>query len=252
VDSGGGGVSVGTNRLLDTLPAAQRHRLLAVFSHIWLEPNTVLFEPRQTIDVVDFPRTCVVSLVTPFSDGSTIEVASVGSEGIVGVPLAIGGTLAVQAICSVGGWIDRMQAGAFMHEVESDVELHDVLDDYLRALFNQVAQAVACNRLHATTERFARWLLASGDHLGTDEFAITYQLLGKLLGSREATVRGCSLTLHTAGLINFRHGRVTIVDRPALEAVACECYGVIKAEMDGVIRRAEIRFGDARPPVVRP
>jgi hypothetical protein len=251
VDSGSG-VSDGTNRLLDTLPAPQRHRLTAVFSHIWLEPKTVLFEPSQTIEVVDFPRTCVISLVTPFADGSTVEVASIGNEGIVGVPLAIGGTLAVQAICSIGGWVDRMPAGAFTREVESDLDLHHVVDDYLRALFNQVAQAVACNRLHSTTERLARWVLASSDRLGTDEFAITYHLLGRLLGSSETTVRGCSLTLHTAGLTNFRHGWMTIVDRPALEAVACECYAVIRDELDGVIQRAEIRFGDALPLVIRP
>jgi hypothetical protein len=236
-----------TNRLLETLPAAQRQRLTAAITTVRLEPKTVLFEPRQLIDVVDFPRTCVVSLVTPFHDGTTVEVAAVGSEGIVGVPLALGGALAVQAICSVGGWSDRMDASTFTHEVESDVDLHKVVDDYVRAVFNQLSQAVACNRLHSTTERLARWLLASADRISIDEFAITNQFLGQLLGSSEATVRGCSLSLHAAGLVNFRHGRMTIVDRPGLEAIACECYGVIKMELDGVIRRATNRFRGARP-----
>jgi hypothetical protein len=240
-----------TNRLLETLPAAQRQRLAAAITTVRLEPKTVLFEPRQLIDVVDFPRTCVVSLVTPFHDGTTVEVAAVGSEGIVGVPLALGGALAVQAICSVGGWSDRMDATTFTHEVESDVDLRKVVDDYVRAVFNQLSQAVACNRLHSTTERLARWLLASGDRIGTDEYAITNQLLGQLLGSSEATVRRCSLTLDAAGLMHSRDGRMTIVDRPGLEAIACECYGVIKTELDGVIRRAMDRFGDARALVVR-
>lgn len=243
----GSGVSGGTNRLLNALPAAQRHRLMAATSHVRLEPKTVLFEPRQHVDVVDFPRTCVVSLVTPFQDGSTVEVASIGNEGIVGVPLSLGGVLAVQAICSVGGWIDRMQATTFIHEVERDADLREVVDDYLRALFNQLSQAVACNRLHSTTERLARWLLASGDRLGTDEIAITNQLLGQLLGSSEATVRRCSVSLHAAGLIISLRGRMVIVDRPGLEAVACECYGTIKAELDGVVRRARIRIRGARP-----
>lgn len=207
-----------------------------------LEPTTVLFEPRQLIDVVDFPRTCVISLVTPFHDGTTVEVAAVGSEGIVGVPLSFGGALAVQAICSVGGWSDRMDASTFTHEVESDSDLHNVVDDYVRAVFNQLAQAVACNRLHSTTERLARWLLASGDRISTNEFAITHQLLGQLLGTSDATVRRCSSSLHAAGLINSQDGRMTIVDRPGLEAIACECYGVIKMELDGVIRRATNRF----------
>jgi Crp-like helix-turn-helix domain len=244
-------VSGGTNRLLDTLPAAQRLRLMAAFSTVRLEPKDVLFEPRQHIDVVDFPRTCVVSLVTPFHDGTTVEVVAVGSEGIVGVPLVLGGALAVQAICSVGGWSDRMDATTFTHEVESDLDLHEVVDDYVRAVFNQLSQAVACNRLHSTTERLARWLLASGDRIGTDEFAITNQLLGQLLGSSEATVRRCALTLHAAGLINSQDGRKSIVDRRGLEAIACECYGVIKVELDGVIRRARIRFHGARALAVR-
>jgi Crp-like helix-turn-helix domain len=250
VDSGSG-VSGGTNRLLDTLPAAQRHRLMAAVSHVRLEPKTVLFEPGQRIDVVDFPCTCVVSLITPFHDGSTVEVASVGNEGIVGVPVVLGGSLAVQAICSVGGWIDRMEATTFTHEVESDVDLHEVVDDYLRAVFNQLSQAVACNRLHSTTERLARWLLASADRLGTDEFAVTHHLLGQLLGSGGATVSRAAQHLQAGGLINSRRGRITIVDRPGLETVACECYGVIKAELDGVIERAVIRFGGAQAPAVR-
>ena len=206
---------------------------------------TVLFEPGQHIDVVDFPRTCVVSLVTPFHDGTTVEVAAVGSEGIVGVPLAFGGALAVQAICSVGGWSDRMDATTFTHEVESDGDLRKVVDDYVLAVFNQLCQAVACNRLHSTTERLARWLLACRDRIGTDEVAITRQLLGRLLGSGEATVRRCLLTLHAARLINSHDGRITILDRPGLEARGCECYGVIKMELDGVILRATNRSRDA-------
>src|ERR1700680_4838368 len=186
VDSGSGAPG-GTNRLLDALPADQRNRLMAALSHVWLEPRTGLFGPGQRIDVVDFPCTCVVSLITRFHDGSTVEVASVGNEGIVGVPVVLGGSLAVQAICSIGGWIDRMDATTFTREVESDVDLHEVVDDYLRAVFSQLSQAVACNRLHSTTERLARWLLAGADRLGTDELAVTHQLLGDLLGSGEAT-----------------------------------------------------------------
>ncbi|MGA8524327.1 MAG: Crp/Fnr family transcriptional regulator [Candidatus Dormiibacterota bacterium] len=239
-------VSGKINRLLETVPAAQRQRLTAAISTVRLEPRTVLFEPRQHIDVVDFPRTCVVSLVTPFHDGTIVEVAAVGSEGIVGVPLALGGALAVQAICSVGGWSDRMDATTFTHEVESDGDLRKVVDDYVRAVFNQLCQAVACNRLHSTTERLGRWLLACCDRIGTDEVAITKQLLGRLLGSSEATVRGSLLTLHAARLINSHGGRITILDRPGLEARGCECYGVIKMELDGVILRATNRSRDAR------
>jgi Crp-like helix-turn-helix domain len=250
VDSGSG-VSGGDNRLLDTLPDAPRNRLKAAVSRVRLEPKTVLFEPGQRIDVVDFPCTCVVSLITPFHDGSTVEVATVGNEGIVGVPVVLGGSLAVEAICSLGGWIDRMDASTFIHEVESDVDLHEVVNDYLASVFNQLSQAVACNRLHSTTERLARWLLAGSDRLGTDEFAITYLLLGRLLGSGEATVSRAAQHLQASRLITTRRGRITIVDRPGLETVACECYAMIKSELDGVIERAVVRFGGERTPAVR-
>lgn len=250
VDSGRGAFG-GTNRLLDTLPAPQRDRLMAGISHIRLEPRIVLFQPGQAIDVVYFPCTCLVSLVTPFNDGRAVEVASVGSEGIVGVPVVLGGSPAVEAICSVGGWIDRMDAFTFTDVVESDIDLREVVNDYLRAVFTQLSQAVACNRLHSTTERLARWLLTAGDRLDTDEFAITQQILGHLLGASEATVSKCAQHLQAGGLITSRRGRVTIVDRPGLEAIACECYGVIKAELDGVIRKAVTRFSGAPTPAVR-
>jgi hypothetical protein len=167
------------------------------------------------------------------------------------VPVVLGGSLAVEAMCSIGGWIDRIEAATFTREVESDVDLHEVVDDYLRAVFSQLSQAVACNRLHSTTERLARWLLAGADRLGTDELTITHQLLGQLLGSGEATVSRAAQHLQAGGLITSQRGRMTIVDRPGLELVACECYSVIKAELEGVIARAVIRFAAARTPVVR-
>lgn len=250
VDSGRE-ASVRRNRLLDTLPAPQLDRVKTAMSRVQVGPRTVLFEPGQTIEVVYFPCTCAVSLVTPFHDGSAVEIASVGSEGIVGVPVVLGGSLAVQAFCSVGGWIDRMDAFTFIDAVEDDSDLHEVVNDYLRAVFTQVSQAVACNRLHSTTERLARWVLAAGDHLGTDQFAVTQQILGHLLGSSVGTVNRCAQHLHAGGLITSRRGRVTIVDRPGLEAIACECYGVIKAELDGVIRKAATRFDGARMPAGR-
>jgi CRP-like cAMP-binding protein len=224
---------------------------MAGISHIRLEPRFVLFQPGQAIDVVYFPCTCLVSLVTPFNDGRAVEVASVGSEGIVGVPVVLGGSPAVEAICSVGGWIDRMDAFTFTDAVESDIDLREVVNDYLRAVFTQLSQAVACNRLHSTTERLARWLLTAGDRLDTDEFDITQQILAHLLGASEATVSKCAQHLQAGGLITSRRGRVTIIDRPGLEAIACECYGVIKAELDGVIRKAVTRFSGAWTPAVR-
>lgn len=237
------GVTEGTNRLLDALSPA--HRLRGSISRVLLEPETVLFEPGRTIDVVDFPGTCVVSLVTPLHNGGIVEVASVGNEGIVGVPVVLGGSLAVRAICSIGGWVDRMAAITFIEEVENRVDLREVVADYVRAVFNQLSQAVACNRVHSTAERLARWLLASDDRLGTGAFLIERGVLGQLLGSSQSTVSRSAQHLQAARLISYERGRVTILDRLGLESVACECYAVIKAQLDGVVQRAAVRFGDA-------
>ena len=126
-----GGVTGQPNRLLRALPPAQWDRLAGDLRRVSLASRTVLFEPGQHIEVVDFPCTCVVSLVTPLHDGRTAEVASVGNEGIVGVPVVIGGSFAVRGVCSVGGWSDRMEATTFIREFENDVHLQAVVDDYL-------------------------------------------------------------------------------------------------------------------------
>jgi hypothetical protein len=116
--------------------------------------------------------------------------------------------------------------------------LRELVDDYLQALFGQISQAAACNRLHSTEERLSRWLLMSHDRVGTDEFAITHEFLGRMLGARRATVTLSAGILQAAGLIRYHRGQVTIVDRAGLESVACECCGVIETELNGVVQRA--------------
>jgi CRP-like cAMP-binding protein len=234
----GVGVAAGTNRLLDALSTAQRQRLRRSLRPVFLDIHTVLFEPRETIDFVDFPRTCVVSLVTLFQEGITVEVATVGNEGIVGVPMVLGGSLAVRAIASIAGWVDRMDALTFLNEVKGDRRMHEVVDDYVRALFGEIAQAAACNRLHSNEARLSRWLLMSADRVGTNEFAVTHEFLGQMLGTRRSTVTLSAERLRVASLIRYHRGQVTIVDRAGLEAVACECYGAIKTALEGVVQRA--------------
>jgi CRP-like cAMP-binding protein len=232
------GVTGGSNRLLDALPIAETERLRRSLQPVTLEVGEVLFEPGQAINSVYFPRNCVVSLVSLLHDGDVVEVATVGSEGIVGVPLVLGHSPAVRAVCSVEGRADRMDASTFVDEVERSVPLRDLVNDYLQALFGQISQAAACNRLHSTEQRLCRWLLMSSDRIGTDEFAITHQYLGRMLGARRATVTQSAGLLQAAGLIRYHHGRITIIDRGGLEAAACECYEAIEAELDGVVQRA--------------
>jgi CRP-like cAMP-binding protein len=235
---GDSGASGGSNRLLDALPAAESQRLVRSLDRVFLDLKAVLFEPGHSIEFVYFPRSCVVSLVTPLQDGAIVEVATVGNEGIVGVPLVLGRSPVVRAVCSVAGWADSMDASAFLDEIERDGPLRELVHDYLQVLFGQISQAAACNRLHSSEERLSRWLLMSADRVGTDEFAITHKFLSQMLGSRRATVTKSAGILQAAGLVTYRRGQVRIVDRAGLEAVACECYGVIEAELDGVVQRA--------------
>jgi CRP-like cAMP-binding protein len=223
-----------SNRILRALPAEDRNRLVTNMVRVALPIKTVLFEPGEPIRAVHFPLDGVVSLVTPLDDGAIVEVATVGNEGIVGVPLVPGGSLAVRAISQVSGSALRMDAGAFLAEVARAGAFSELVHQYLQALFGQISQAAACNRLHTSEERLSRWLLMSHDRVGVDEFAITHEFLGQMLGSRRATVTLSAGLLQAAGLIRYHRGHISILDREGLEGVACECYGSIKRELDRV------------------
>jgi len=227
------------NRLLQALPAAEQDRLQSKLTPLSLSMKTVLFEPGQEISAVHFPVNGVVSLVTSLEDGAIVEVATVGNEGIVGVPLVHGGSLAVRAISQVPGDTLRMDASVFISEFQRPGPFRELVQNYLQALFGQISQAAACNRLHSNEERLSRWLLMSHDRVGTETFPITHEFLGQMLGSRRATVTLSAGILQAAGLIRYHRGRVTIVDRAGLESVSCECYGVIKAALDRVIESAD-------------
>lgn len=223
-----------SNRILEALPAEDRDRLIRSMVLVALPIKTVLFEPGEPIRAVHFPIDGVISLVTPLDDGAIVEVATVGNEGMVGVPLFSGGSLAVRAISQVSGSSLRMDAAAFLAEVDRPGAFSDLVHQYLSALFGQISQAAACNRLHTNEERLSRWLLMSHDRVGVDDFAITHEFLGQMLGSRRATVTLSAGILQAAGLIRYHRGHVSILDREGLESVACECYGSIRRELDRV------------------
>jgi CRP-like cAMP-binding protein len=232
---GSKGYAHGENRILTALPVLDRLQLLEVVSKVALPAKTVLFEPGGPIDAVHFPTDGVISLVTPLHDGAIVEVATIGNEGIVGVPLVPLGGLAVRAISQVAGHSLRMNAIAFLEWLDRSPPFQTLVGNYTRALFGQISQTAACNRLHSSEERLSRWLLMSEDRVGSDQFFITQELLGQTLGARRSTVSVSAGILQRAGLIRYVRGHVTIVDRVGLETVSCECYAVIKAELDRVV-----------------
>jgi CRP-like cAMP-binding protein len=227
----------GENRILTALPAAEQRELFDVVRNVTLPVKTVLFEPGALVDAIYFPTDGVISLVTPLHDGAIVEVATIGNEGIVGVPLVPMGGLAVRAISQVAGHSLRMDATAFLDMFERSAPFQALVDKYTQALFGQISQAAACNRLHSSEERLSRWLLMSHDRVGADQFMITQEFLGQMLGARRSTVSVSAGILQRAGLIRYVRGHVTIVDRDGLEAVSCECYSVIRTELERVVQR---------------
>ena len=222
------------NRVLDALPERVLRQLLSEAIPVTLGLKTVLVEPGEPIDAIHFPITGIVSLVSTLEGGAIVEVATVGNEGVIGIPYIPGGALSVRAICQVPGRALRMRSESFFTAFDRRGAFRTILDSYLQALFSQISQAAGCNRLHSSEERLARWLLMTQDRVGADTFPITHEVLGQMLGSRRATVTLAAGLLQAAGLIRYQRGRVTIVDRTGLESVSCECYGVIRAALDRV------------------
>jgi CRP-like cAMP-binding protein len=226
------------NRILTALPPSDRMRLFSAASSVALPVKTVLFEPGRPIDAVYFPVDAVISLVTPFTDGAMVEVAAVGNEGVVGVPLVPSGGLGVRAISLVAGHCLRLDADLFLEWTDRSQVFRRLINSYTQALFGQIAQSAACNRLHSNDARLARWLLMSADRVGASQFTITQDFLGQLLGVRRSTVSGSAGLLQRDGAIRYTRGRVTIVDRELLESVSCECYATITSELERVVQRA--------------
>lgn len=232
-------VDHGANRLLAALPVADLVWVIPRLTPVTLDLRQVLFDAGEPIQAVHFPLEGVVSLVTPLEDGDVVEVATIGNEGMVGLPLVSGGSLAVRAVSQVAGRALRMEVGAFREALDGDGAIGTVLRRYVLALFGQIAQASACNRLHTNEERLSRWLLMSQDRVGTDRFRITHELIAQALGVRRATVTLSMQVLQMAELIQYRRGEVTIVDREGLESTACECYRLIKRELHQVVGGGE-------------
>jgi CRP-like cAMP-binding protein len=234
-DRDGSGGPLRENRLVAVLPPSERQLLLDATTRVALSVRTVLFEPGGVADAVYFPTDGVVSLVTPVHTGAIVEVATIGNEGVVGVPLVqpLSG-FAVRAITQVAGHALRLEASVFAELVAHSGPIQVLIDRYTQALFGQIAQGAACNRLHSSEERLSRWLLMSQDRVQSDQFEITQEFLGQMLGARRSTVSVSAGILQRAGLVKYTRGHVTIVDREGLKAVSCECYAVIKSQLDRI------------------
>jgi CRP-like cAMP-binding protein len=195
-----------------------------------------LAQPGEPIPFVYFPLSCVCSLVITVAGGGTVEVATVGNEGLVGLPVFLTSDASpVAAFCQVAGQALRLSAAALREETRGGGPLHDALLRYSQGLVNQIAQSAACGRLHPIDQRCARWLLMVQDRVGANRFALTQQFLAQMLGVRRAGVSAAAGALMRAGLIRYSRGLITVTDRAGLEAASCDCYRVVKEEFDRLL-----------------
>lgn len=223
----------GQNRILSSLARDLQIRLLPRMEKMSLPIRQILYAPDEPITHAWFPLSGVVSLVIALKSGETVEVATVGNEGVAGIPLLLGadrGTL--KAVCQVAGQALRMRADSFRRSVEEYPEFADLVRRYAQGLFDQVAQTTACNHVHSVQQRMCRWLLMTHDRVGADEFHLTQEFLAQMLGVRRPSVTVAAGELARAGLIRYQRGRIQIADRAGLEAGACECYDSLRREFD--------------------
>ena len=218
--------------LLAELPAREHAQLLPALELVHLELKQVLHQPGERITYVYFPVDSLVSLLTVLGDGGAIETGLVGRDGMVGLPVFLRvPTADRRAVCQMAGDAWRLPADAFRALLEDEGSaLPARLLRYTARVLSMAVQTAGCNRVHPVEERCARWLLMVADHVGADRFPLTQQFMAEMLGVRRASVLVVLGTLARAGLIENTYGRVALLDRPGLEAAACECYWALRAD----------------------
>lgn len=229
------------NRLLAALPAEDYARLVPHLELMALPLGHALYESGSTLRHVYFPTTSIVSLLYVMRDGASAEIAMVGNEGIIGVALFMGGeTMPNRAIVQSAGHAYRLGAQHLKAEFaraggRRAAALQHLLLRYSQALITQMSQTAVCNRHHSIDQQLCRWLLLSLDRLASNEIAMTQELIANMLGVRREGVTEAAGKLQRAGLIQYARGKITVIDRPGLEARVCECYKVVKTEFDRLL-----------------
>jgi len=228
-----------TNQVLAALSLPEWRRLEPNLQLVELPIGAMLYESGVVLQHVYFPVDTVVSLVSSMQDGTSVEVAVVGNEGVVGVGAFMGGGHALSgAVVQSPGHALRMSAQSIARHANRSEALMQQLLCYTQALFTHMAQTSACNRHHALDQQLCRWLLLNLDRRDCDEIVVTQERISAMLGVRREGVTGAALKLQKAGLIRYRRGRISILDRSGLEERSCECYAVVRRAYDRLLRDA--------------
>lgn len=222
-----------TNRLLAALPKTEYKTLSAKMESVPLGFGEPIYETGEEIKRIYFPGSGIISLLSTVDIDSTLEVGIVGSEGLAGVSVFLGvGTSPNRALVQGSGFAHTISPRGFLAACKSSDKLSQAVRRYIHSLLTQISQSAVCNRYHVIEDRLSRWLLMTQDRMRTDEFQVTQDFLSKMVGVRREAVNIATRNLQRRGLINYKRGHLTVIDRPGLEAAACPCYKLIKQEFD--------------------
>ena len=228
------------NEILLGLPPEESELLFPKLEFVRLMTHHVLHEPGDTLRSAYFCNSGLVSILSVFPDGKSVEVGLVGKEGFIGAPLVAGfRTAPTRAIAQIEATAFRVNSETLMAALRRCVTLERRLQQFAQVMAMQTTQIAACNRLHEVNERLARWLLMSSDRIGSNSVPLTQELLAQMLGTRRSSVTVAAGILQKAGLISHSRGDVEIIDRPKLEDAACECYGIMRSQVQKWHREAE-------------
>jgi CRP-like cAMP-binding protein len=229
------------NHILEALPAPVRDRLFPHLKLITLSRGAVLYESGSPLRQIYFPTDCIISLLYVLENGASAEMSVVGKEGAIGVSMFIGGeTATTRAIVQSAGSAYRLSGRKLKQEFERHGDMLHILLRYTQSLLTQMAQTAVCNRHHNVEQQLCRWLLLSLDRLPSNKLVVTQELIANMLGVRREGVTAAAGKLQKLGAIQYSRGQMTVLDRPQLEKLSCECYALVKQETDRILRASPL------------
>ncbi|MFT6908625.1 MAG: CRP-like cAMP-binding protein [Oleiphilaceae bacterium] len=229
-------ISPKQNNLLASLPSDVQHRIFPHLDPMSMQLGDVLYESGDTLDNVYFPVDAIVSLLYVMENGSSTEISVVGYEGLIGISLFMGGhSTPSRAVVQSAGSFFKLKSSLLMAEFNRHEELMLLLLRYTQSLITQMTQTAVCNRHHSIDQQLCRWLLLSIDRLPNNSLVMTQELIANMLGVRREGVTEAAGKLQQQGVIEYHRGHITVLDRPRLEHLCCECYAVVKLETDRLL-----------------
>jgi len=230
------------NHLLAALPAAEFERMAGQLELVPMRLGELIYGPGGQLQHAYFPTTSIVSLHYVTESGASAEIAGVGNEGVVGISLFMGGdTTPSSAVVQTAGQAYRLERRLLMEEFNRDSSIRSLLLRYTQALITQMAQTAICNRYHSVEQQLCRWLLVTLDRVPSGQFVMTQELVANMLGVRREAITQSAVKLQESGFIRYRRGHIAVLDRSGLETRTCECYAVVRKELNRLLTDVQRR-----------